>query len=78
MIRVLLVDDQHLVREGFARLLRDVDDIEVVGEAADGGTAVLTAAETSPDVVLMDVRMPGMDGSRPRSASFANIRTFGS
>ena len=62
MIRVLLVDDQHLVREGFARLLRDVDDIEVVGEAADGGTAVRIAAETSPDVILMDVRMPGMDG----------------
>ena len=62
MIRVLLVDDQHLVREGFARLLRDVDDIEVVGEAADGATAVRIAAETSPDVILMDVRMPGMDG----------------
>ena len=62
MIRVLLVDDQHLVREGFARLLRDVADIEVVGEAADGGTAVQIVAETSPDVILMDVRMPGMDG----------------
>ena len=62
MIRVLLVDDQHLVREGFARLLRDVDDIEVVGEAADGTSAVELARETHPDVVLMDVRMPGMDG----------------
>ena len=62
MIRVLLVDDQHLVREGFARLLRDVVDIEVVGEAADGATAVQLARETHPDVVLMDVRMPGMDG----------------
>jgi DNA-binding NarL/FixJ family response regulator len=62
VIRVLLVDDQTLVREGFARLLRDVDDIDVVGEAADGGTAVQLAAETSPDVILMDVRMPGMDG----------------
>ena len=46
MIRVLLVDDQHLVREGFARLLRDVEDIEVVGEAADGATAVELARDT--------------------------------
>jgi DNA-binding NarL/FixJ family response regulator len=62
VIRVLLVDDQHLVREGFARLLRDVEDVEVVGEAADGTTAVKLARQTRPDVVLMDVRMPGMDG----------------
>jgi len=62
VIRVLLVDDQHLVREGFARLLRDVEDIDVVGEAADGATAVELARATHPDVVLMDVRMPGMDG----------------
>ena len=62
MIRVLLVDDQHLVREGFARLLRDVEDVEVVGEAADGTTAVELARQIHPDVVLMDVRMPGMDG----------------
>jgi DNA-binding NarL/FixJ family response regulator len=62
VIRVLLVDDQHLVREGFARLLRDVADIEVVGEAADGASAVTQARETRPDLVLMDVRMPGMDG----------------
>jgi DNA-binding NarL/FixJ family response regulator len=62
MIRVLLVDDQHLVREGFARLLRDVTDIEVVGQAADGAQAVELARDTHPEVVLMDVRMPGMDG----------------
>jgi DNA-binding NarL/FixJ family response regulator len=62
MIRVLLVDDQHLVREGFARLLRDVGDIEVVGEAADGAAAVTQAHLLRPDLVLMDVRMPGMDG----------------
>jgi len=62
VIRVLLVDDQQLVREGFARLLRDVDDIEVVGEAADGAAAVALARDCLPDVVLMDVRMPGMDG----------------
>jgi DNA-binding NarL/FixJ family response regulator len=62
VIRVLLVDDQELVREGFARLLRDVDDLEVVGQAADGVAAVDTARRVRPDVVLMDVRMPGMDG----------------
>lgn len=62
MIRVLLVDDQHLVREGIARLLRDVPDIEVVGEAADGPSAVQQSRLTLPDLVLMDVRMPGMDG----------------
>lgn len=62
MIRVLLVDDQHLVREGIARLLRDVSDIEVVGQAADGTSAVELCQRTLPDVVLMDVRMPGMDG----------------
>ncbi len=62
MIRVLLVDDQHLVREGIARLLRDVPDIDVVGEAADGISAVKQSLHTLPDLILMDVRMPGMDG----------------
>ena len=62
MIRVLLVDDQHLVREGFARLLRDVPDIQVVGEAADGTSAVAQSLSARPDLILMDVRMPGMDG----------------
>jgi len=62
VIRVLLADDQHLVREGFARLLRDVDDIEVVGEAANGQEAVEGASRCRPAVVLMDVRMPVMDG----------------
>ena len=62
MIRVVVADDQELVRQGFTRLLRDVDDIEVVGEAADGALAVTRVVETHPDVVLMDVRMPGMDG----------------
>lgn len=62
MIRVLLVDDQHLIREGIARLLRDVPDIEVVGEAADGTSAVDQSLRTRPDLVLMDVRMPVMDG----------------
>jgi DNA-binding NarL/FixJ family response regulator len=61
-IRVLLADDQALVRAGFRSLIDAQDDIEVVGEAADGEEAVRLAAELKPDVVLMDVRMPGMDG----------------
>ena len=62
MIRVLLADDQGLVRAGFRMILRAEADIEVVGEAADGEDAVSRARETKPDVVLMDVRMPGVDG----------------
>jgi DNA-binding NarL/FixJ family response regulator len=61
-IRVLLVDDQALVRQGFRMILDAESDIEVVGEAADGEQAVASAARFSPDVVLMDVRMPNMDG----------------
>ncbi len=62
MIRVLLADDQGLVRAGFRMILRAEPDIEVVGEAGDGADAVTRARETSPDVVLMDIRMPGVDG----------------
>ena len=62
MIRVLLADDQALVRAGFRMLLEASDDICVVGEAANGGTAVAMAAELRPDVVLMDLRMPEVDG----------------
>ncbi|MFI5840451.1 response regulator [Catenuloplanes sp. NPDC051500] len=62
MIRVLLADDQHLVRSGFRVILETEDDIEVVGEAADGLTAVDRAAQLRPDVILMDVEMPGVDG----------------
>jgi DNA-binding NarL/FixJ family response regulator len=62
MIRVVLVDDQALVRTGFRMILDETDDIAVVGEAADGRSAVDTVRRTRPDVVLMDVRMPGMDG----------------
>src|SRR5436305_10477813 len=61
-IRVLLVDDQALVRQGFRMILDAEPDIEVVGEASDGEQAVASAARFSPDVVLMDVRMPTMDG----------------
>ncbi len=61
-IRVLVVDDQAMVREGFAALLGAQMDIEVVGQAENGAVAVEMAATCSPDVVLMDVRMPVMDG----------------
>jgi DNA-binding NarL/FixJ family response regulator len=61
-IRVLLADDHRLVRTGFRVILEIEDDIEVVGEAADGEEAVELAARLVPDVVLMDVEMPGLDG----------------
>jgi DNA-binding NarL/FixJ family response regulator len=61
-IKVVLADDQALVRAGFRSLLDAQDDIEVVGEASSGDEAVRLASELSPDVVLMDIRMPGMDG----------------
>ena len=61
-IRVLVVDDQALVRTGFRMILETQADIEVVGEAADGSAALDLAAALTPDVVLMDIRMPGMDG----------------
>jgi DNA-binding NarL/FixJ family response regulator len=62
MIRVLLADDQTLVRGGFKALLDARDDIEVVGEATDGIEAVALTTTLLPDVVLMDIRMPGLDG----------------
>ncbi len=62
MIRVLLADDQVLVRSGFRALLDAEDDIEVVGEADDGAEALALCRELRPDVVLMDIRMPGVDG----------------
>lgn len=61
-IRVLIADDQGMVRAGFAALLDAQPDIEVVGQAQDGAQAVTLAAQTDPDVVLMDVRMPVLDG----------------
>jgi len=62
MIRVLLADDQALVRAGFRMLLETADDITVVGEAANGGAAVALTKQARPDVVLMDLRMPEVDG----------------
>jgi DNA-binding NarL/FixJ family response regulator len=62
MIRVVLADDQALVRAGFRVLLDSADDIEVAGEAVNGGHAVALAREVRPDVILMDIRMPEIDG----------------
>jgi DNA-binding NarL/FixJ family response regulator len=62
LIRVLLADDQALVRHGFGMILGAAEGVDVAGEAGDGAEAVSLAAELSPDVVLMDVRMPELDG----------------
>jgi DNA-binding NarL/FixJ family response regulator len=62
VIRVAIVDDQQLVRSGLRALIERAEDIDVVGEAADGSSAVRLARSLRPDIVLMDVRMPGVDG----------------
>jgi len=72
MIRVLLVDDQSLLRMGFRLILEAEPDLEVIGEAADGATGVSMASSLHPDVVLMDVRMPGMDGIQATAAITAS------
>jgi len=61
-IRVLLADDQALIRAGFAAIISSSEDMDVVGEAIDGSDAVRQARSSRPDVVLMDIRMPGVDG----------------
>ena len=77
MIRVLLADDQALVRAGFRMLLEASEDICVVGEAANGGTAVAMAAELRPHVVLMDLRMPEVDGLTATKRISADPRLSG-
>jgi DNA-binding NarL/FixJ family response regulator len=84
VVRVLLADDQPLVRAGLRVLLADTADIEVVAEAATGAEAVRQVRETRPDVVLMDIRMPGMDGieatriiaAGPETAQVVVLTTF--
>lgn len=79
MIRVLLVDDQALLRTGFRLVLETADDIEVVGEAADGVAAEQMVAALRPDVVLMDVRMPhrnGIDATSAITASHPEVRVL--
>ncbi|HEV3293366.1 MAG TPA: response regulator transcription factor, partial [Streptosporangiaceae bacterium] len=61
-IQVILADDQPLIRAGLRRLIEQIPDIDVVGEARTGAEAVRLARDARPDVIIMDIRMPGMDG----------------
>ena len=69
MISVLIADDQDLIRKGLRMLLEAEPDLRVAGEAGDGSQALAQARRLDPDVILMDVRMPGLDGSRQPPSS---------
>jgi YesN/AraC family two-component response regulator len=75
VIRVVLADDQALIRAGFRVLVDAAEDLQVVGEATDGRQAVDLARSERADVVLMDIRMPGVDGLEPPGA-FPRTRTW--
>jgi len=77
MIRVAVVDDQALVRAGFEVLLESAPDLDVVGSAADGAEAVDLVVRTQPDVVLMDIRMPVLDGLEATRRILADERCAG-
>jgi DNA-binding NarL/FixJ family response regulator len=76
-IRVILVDDQALFRSGLKMLIDSQPDLHVVGEASDGESARLVAQKTAPDVVLMDIRMPGVDGIEGTARIIADARAAG-
>jgi DNA-binding NarL/FixJ family response regulator len=78
-VKILLVDDHKILREGICSLVKDYPDMEVVGEAADGRTALRLTRELSPDVVIMDISMPGMNGidaTRQINANFPNVKVI--
>jgi DNA-binding NarL/FixJ family response regulator len=82
MIRIFIADDQHLMRQGFRMILESQEDLKVVGEAGDGLQALAGIEATQPDVVLMDIRMPALDGieatRRVQGPKVVILTTFGS
>ena len=71
MIRVLIADDHAIVRNGISRMLKDQEDIEIVGEAADGQETIQKVRETAPDVILLDISMPGMVAGHKHASKVA-------
>lgn len=78
-IRILLVDDHKILREGISSLVKGYDDMEVIGEAADGRTALRLVQELSPDIVIMDISMPdlnGIDATRKITADYPDVKVI--